>query len=184
LTPDESGGYVATIQEFPGLVAEGDSAKEALESLEAAAAAWIESAVETGNTIPEPVELGGYSGKIALRIPRGLHKRSAEMASLEGVSLNQWLTTALAHYLGSHEGFRATVDRMLLRIPVTTMAFNYSPSTIYIDRNLMIGHLESGGLESSRWNRYLTGTTVGSAQVGVTAGTTGLGLPQLGFTGD
>jgi predicted RNase H-like HicB family nuclease len=103
LTPDESGGYVATIQEFPGLVAEGDSAQEALESLERAAASWIEASLETGRDIPEPIDFGGHSGKVALRIPRGLHKRAAEMALSEGSSLNQWLTGAIAHYLGSHE---------------------------------------------------------------------------------
>ena len=125
LTPDPSGGYVATIQEFPGLVAEGDSADEALRNLESAAAAWIETSIESGRTIPDPVELGGYSGKIALRIPRGLHKRAAEMASAEGTSLNQWLSTAIAFYLGSVEGFEAAIDRVLLQIPVTKTASNH-----------------------------------------------------------
>lgn len=32
----------------------------------------------------------GYSGRILLRIPRSLHKRLAEAAKVEGVSLNQY----------------------------------------------------------------------------------------------
>ena len=32
----------------------------------------------------------GYNGKILLRIPRSLHRRLAECAQIEGVSLNQY----------------------------------------------------------------------------------------------
>lgn len=34
--------------------------------------------------------LSGYGGRILLRIPKSLHKRLAEEARLEGVSLNQY----------------------------------------------------------------------------------------------
>lgn len=100
LTPDESGGFVATIQEFPGCIAEGDTADEALHNVDRAAASWIEVALSLGQEIPEPLFYRGYSGKIALRIPRGLHKQAAEMADSEGVSLNQFLVSAIARYLG------------------------------------------------------------------------------------
>lgn len=125
LVPDPSGGYVATIQEFPGLVAEGDSADEALQSLEVAAEDWIASCLETGRAIPEPVALGGYSGKIALRIPRGLHKRSVEMASSEGSSLNQWLTTAISHYLGGREATHRAVEMVFKNYQVSITTNNY-----------------------------------------------------------
>jgi len=130
LTPDPSGGYVATIQEFPGLVAEGDTADEALQNLESAAAAWIETSLESGRAIPDPVELGGYSGKIALRIPRGLHKRTAEMASSEGSSLNQWLTTAIAHYLGGREATHRAVDMVFKNYTVSITTNNYIAAKI------------------------------------------------------
>jgi len=103
LTPTDDGGYVATIQEFPGLVAEGETAEASVAALEAAARSWIEAALGSGQHIPEPVALTGYSGKVALRMPRGLHKRAAEMASSENVSLNQWLVSAVSHYLGGRE---------------------------------------------------------------------------------
>lgn len=35
-------------------------------------------------------EVEGYSGKILLRIPKSLHRRLAEAAKVEGVSLNQY----------------------------------------------------------------------------------------------
>jgi predicted RNase H-like HicB family nuclease len=110
LTPNEHGGYIGTIQEFPGLVAEGETAEASMAALEDAARSWIEAALGSGQKIPEPVVLTGYSGKVALRMPRGLHKRAAEMASSEGCSLNQWLVTAVSFYLGGHELTRMAVD--------------------------------------------------------------------------
>jgi len=109
LTPTEEGGFVATIQEFPGLVAEGQTAEASLTALDNAARAWIDAALASGREIPEPVNLTGYSGKVALRMPRGLHKRAVEMASSENVSLNQWIVTAVSCYLGGHEAVNRTL---------------------------------------------------------------------------
>ena len=131
LTPDPSGGYVATIQEFDGLIAEGETADEALVNLDAAAKSWIEATLESGGRIPAPVDLGGYSGRVALRIPRGLHKRAVEMACAEGTSVNQWLVSAVGHYLGSHDGFNATIDRALLKVRVTQTASNYFQTNLF-----------------------------------------------------
>lgn len=103
LIPDESGGYVASILEFPGCVAEGETAEEALQHLDEAAESWLEVALSHGQEVRDPIEFGGYSGKIALRIPRSLHKQVAEMAELEGSSVNQLLVMAIAHYVGGKQ---------------------------------------------------------------------------------
>jgi predicted RNase H-like HicB family nuclease len=100
LTPDESGGYVATILEFPGCIAEGDTPDEALENLNNAAESWIEAALAGGQYIRDPIDFGGFSGKLALRLPRTLHRQAAELAELEKCSLNQLLVTAIALYVG------------------------------------------------------------------------------------
>jgi predicted RNase H-like HicB family nuclease len=113
LTPNEHGGYIGTIQEFPGLVAEGETAESSIAALEDAARAWIEAALVSGHKIPEPVALAGYSGKVALRMPRGLHKRAAEMASSEGCSLNQLLVTAVSYYVGGRELSRKAIEVMV-----------------------------------------------------------------------
>ncbi|AHX13364.1 antitoxin HicB [Dyella jiangningensis] len=115
LTPDESGGYTATIQEFPGCIAEGDTPNEALNNLEDAAASWIQAQLALGQTVPEPLALYGYSGKIALRIPRGLHKRVAEMAQSDGVSVNQFLTNALATFVGA----KSVADKVIEQLRPT-----------------------------------------------------------------
>lgn len=106
LIPDETGGYVASIQEFPGCIAEGDTAEEALQNLDKAATSWVEVALSSGYEIRDPVSFYGCSGKIALRIPRGLHKQVAELAELGETSVNQLLVTAIAHYVGGKHAFR------------------------------------------------------------------------------
>lgn len=105
LVPDESGGFVASIHEFPGCFAEGETPDEALENLENAATAWLESAMATGYPIRDPISFHGYSGKIALRISRGLHKEVAELSELEECSVNQLLVTAIAEYVGSTRAY-------------------------------------------------------------------------------
>mgnify|MGYP001380155099 CR=1 FL=1 len=53
---------------------------------------WISARLEEGLPIPEPNENdSGYSGRIALRTPKSLHRRLAQSAQREGVSLNQYL---------------------------------------------------------------------------------------------
>ncbi len=101
-TPDEeSGTYTAEILEFPGCIAQGDTPEEAYRNLESAAAGWVEAVLNTGQRIPEPSDPYSYSGRIALRLPRGLHRRAAQMAEREGTSLNQFLVAAVAERVGA-----------------------------------------------------------------------------------
>jgi antitoxin HicB len=109
LTPDSGGGYTATIHEFPGCVAQGDTADAALAQLEQAARAWVEAALSTGYPIREPVDYDDFSGKVALRISRRLHKMAAECADTEGTSINQLLSNAISHYLGQVDGLKRAV---------------------------------------------------------------------------
>lgn len=103
LTPDATGGYVASILEFPGCVAEGETAEEALHNLDNAAESWIEVARAHGREIREPIDFEGCSGKFALRMPRTLHRQVAELAELEGCSVNQLLVAAISHYVGGKQ---------------------------------------------------------------------------------
>lgn len=102
LTPDdETGTYTAEILEFPGCIAQGDTPEEAYKHLESAAAGWIEAALDLGQEIPEPSDPYSYSGRIALRLPRSLHRRVAQMAERDGTSLNQFLVAAIAERIGT-----------------------------------------------------------------------------------
>lgn len=54
LTPDESGGYVATVALLPGCVSEGNTADEAIANIREAMALHIESMLEYGEDVPCP----------------------------------------------------------------------------------------------------------------------------------
>ena len=41
-----------------------------------------------------------YSGKFNTRVPKSLHRKLVEAAERDGVSLNQWINTALAEAVG------------------------------------------------------------------------------------
>jgi len=101
LIPESDGSYRAEILEFPGCLAEGDSAAEAFSALEAAAESWLEAAIEMGAQIPSPFDENDYSGKLVLRLPKSLHRKAAIAAERDGVSLNQFLVASLAEHLGA-----------------------------------------------------------------------------------
>lgn len=117
LTPDEAGGFTATIQEFPGCIAEGDTADEALRNLEAAAASWLEVSLAHGREVRDPISFDGNSGKIALRIPRGLHRQVSELAEIEECSVNQLLTAAIASYVGQMQAAKTVGEAIRAALP-------------------------------------------------------------------
>ena len=88
---DESGSYYfATVREFDGCMSHGDTHTEAYENIHEAMKGWIETKLENGFPIPDPIDDNGYSGKFVLRLPKSLHARLALEAEHEGVSLNQY----------------------------------------------------------------------------------------------
>jgi predicted RNase H-like HicB family nuclease len=54
LIPEEDGTWFARIVEFPGCMTTGDTEDEALANLRDAMEAWVTSALEDGDPIPEP----------------------------------------------------------------------------------------------------------------------------------
>ena len=100
LVRDQDGGFTARVIEFSGCFAEGDTAAEAAENLETAAEAWVEGALDDGFDIPPATGDTQYSGKFVVRLPRSLHHRCALLAQQEGVSLNQFVVSALAQHVG------------------------------------------------------------------------------------
>lgn len=94
-------GYVAKVVELPGCFTQADSFEELGEMIEDAMRAWIETAIEDGQPIPEPRPVEAYSGKFVVRLPRSLHRELAQAAEREGVSLNALISNALAHFLGA-----------------------------------------------------------------------------------
>ena len=97
LTPDmDEGGFVVSFPELPGCLTTGETIEEAVKNAEDAKREWLKSALEDNVYIHEPKNLEEYSGQFKLRIPRSLHKKLAEEASIEGISMNQYCVYLLS----------------------------------------------------------------------------------------
>ena len=95
---DESGSYYfATVREFDGCMSHGDTYAEAFENIQEAMMGWVETKLENGFSVPEPIDDNQYSGKFVLRLPKSLHARLAMEAEQEGVSLNQYALYRLSN---------------------------------------------------------------------------------------
>ncbi len=97
------GGYVVEIEDLPGCYSQGETVEEAIEMIEEARRLWLEVAYEDGLDIPEPRGEQEYSGKFFIRAPKSLHRKLDQMAKREGVSLNQYLVSTLAHSIGMED---------------------------------------------------------------------------------
>ena len=97
---ESDGKWVAVAEELSGCSARGDTPEEAIARLKAAMAAWISSALREGRDIPEPKSATSHSGRLLLRMPRTLHAALTRAAERENVSLNQFITDALASAVG------------------------------------------------------------------------------------
>ena len=124
ITPDRSGGYAAQVLEFPGCFSDGDTPDEAYRNLQEAAENWVEAALAQGMAIPEPFATQGYSGTVSLRLPKSIHRRAAEYAHKDGVSLNQFLVSAIAGRVGAEDllsVIAGKIDDRLERFPTQGM---------------------------------------------------------------
>jgi predicted RNase H-like HicB family nuclease len=91
--------YLARVAELPHCMIHGNTPEEAVSEIEEVKRDWIKSNLERGFKIPEPTQHKN-SGQIRLRIPPSLHKVLSDRAMVEGVSLNQYMNTALAQAVG------------------------------------------------------------------------------------
>ncbi|MBP6103868.1 MAG: type II toxin-antitoxin system HicB family antitoxin [Gammaproteobacteria bacterium] len=96
LSKEEGGGYQVEYLDLPGCMADGETVEEALKEGEDAVLAWIRSAQEDGEPIPEPGSMDKYSGQWRIRVPKSLHAQLDAKAKLEGVSLNTLSIALLA----------------------------------------------------------------------------------------
>ena len=100
LSENEGGGYMIEFPDLPGCVADGETIEEAIESAKDALDAWLKTAEEFGDEIPEPTLPINFSGRWQLRIPKSLHAALVLRAKQEGVSLNTLATILLAQSVG------------------------------------------------------------------------------------
>ena len=98
---DEKGKpWTASVEELPGCTSRGSTSEEALSGIREAMTSWITVALQEGREIPEPKSATSHSGRLLLRMPRTLHADLTRASEREGVSLNQFITDALASAVG------------------------------------------------------------------------------------
>jgi predicted HicB family RNase H-like nuclease len=97
---DGDGPYwVARVLELPHCLIHADTPEDALKEIQEVKVDWIKSNLNRGISIPEP-RPRKYSGQLRLRISSSLHKMLKYRAEIEGMSLNQYMATALASSIG------------------------------------------------------------------------------------
>ncbi len=123
LEPDDQGvGYAVWVEELPGCISYGDTPEEALEMIREAMELWIETALEDGDPIPEPLATREYSGRFLVRVSPSLHRRLVELAQQEGVSLNALVNQILAQavgYASAREKIREVVREEFTKVLTT-----------------------------------------------------------------
>ncbi len=102
LRRNTDGSVFARIVELPGCMSEGANEQEALRNLSEALELWLETELERGAPIPEPLGASRpYSGKFTVRTSPLVHRLAAEAAADLGVSLNEFASEALALAAGA-----------------------------------------------------------------------------------
>jgi antitoxin HicB len=96
----EDGPWVAQVEELAGCTSRAATAEQAANGIQQAMSDWITEALREGREVPEPKPVDEHSGRLLLRMPRTLHAELTRLAEREGVSLNQFITDALASAVG------------------------------------------------------------------------------------
>ena len=104
ITPDD-GTFFIKVKELDGCMSVGETKADALAMIEDAMHEWLAVAIEDGIDIPLPAarQEDRFSGKFPLRLPKSLHRKLAEGAEKDKVSLNQYLVMLLSEKHSLHQ---------------------------------------------------------------------------------
>lgn len=108
---DPEGGFVVVFPDLPGCMTQAETLPELAEMAAEAKALWIEAEYDRTGEIPLPSYPEEYSGKFNLRLPRSLHRRLAEAAARDEVSLNQLVVGLLSEGLACNAA-RAELEQL------------------------------------------------------------------------
>jgi predicted HicB family RNase H-like nuclease len=93
---DEDQEYVGLCNEFPSLSWLAGTQEDALIGIRQVVEDVVADMISNDEAVPEPISTRKYSGRFVVRIPPELHRRIAEMAAEEGVSINRLVSARLA----------------------------------------------------------------------------------------
>lgn len=93
---EEDQEYVGLCTEFPSLSWLTETQESALAGIRQLVADVISEMKNNKEKIPVPISIRKYSGKFMVRIPPEVHRKLAEIAAEEGVSINRLVSARLA----------------------------------------------------------------------------------------
>ena len=100
---DGSTYWTAMYPSVPGCIGGGDTPEEAIIEAQENLEVYLEYLEEEKKPIPAEDFEPQYSGKIAFRTSRSTHKKIAEIADREGISINLLLNNAIERYIGEQQ---------------------------------------------------------------------------------
>ena len=109
----DGGGFMFTMPDIPGVVADGATELQAIADGRQAFIATVSAMADMGQEIPAPAfnaddfTPASASGKILARLPRSMHLQLSARAKTEGVSLNSLVLAFIAEGLGRRSAVRA-----------------------------------------------------------------------------
>lgn len=126
VVPDD-GSFFVQYPDLPGCMTQVEAAADIPAMAQEIKELWLETALEEGFDIPEPVT-PEYSGKFVVRLPKSLHQSLAHRAEQEGISLNSYVVHLLGERSAATAIQRELVDQLsAMREHMTTI----SPDTTY-----------------------------------------------------
>ncbi len=93
---EEDREFVGLCTEFPGLSWLADTPEAALAGVRRLVADVLSDMKKNREEIPAPLSKRKFSGKLMVRIPPEVHRRIAETAAEEGVSINRLISSRLS----------------------------------------------------------------------------------------
>ena len=109
----DGGGFMFTMPDIPGVVADGATELQAIADGRQAFIATVSAMADMGQEIPAPAfnaddfTPAAASGKVLARLPRSMHLQLSARAKTEGVSLNSLVLAFIAEGLGRRSALRA-----------------------------------------------------------------------------
>lgn len=105
----DGGGFLFTMPDFAGLMADGSTVDEAVAQGRDAFASVVSALVDMGREVPKPTLTAvdfapvSASGKFIARVPKTLHAALTTRAKAEGVSLNTLVLAFIAEGMGRRD---------------------------------------------------------------------------------
>jgi predicted HicB family RNase H-like nuclease len=106
--------FAARVKELPDVEVFESLAEEAYSAALEVIRSLASLADEENREFPAPSKISEdeeFSGRVTLRMPKGLHQKIAAVSEREGVSLNQYIVTVLATAAGEKSYFLRTTPQ-------------------------------------------------------------------------